>query len=195
MIQVDTENYEEEFEEKSKDVKWEITQSDYDNEFDESQPNTKTIEDSKPLDPNEVKESTNDKNEKDDDQDEKKDDGEEEKEGPQGEDDLINDEEMIDIAEASLLKISEAMGWMNQNVHSIYAPYIITEVIEGHQIQLLSPLHFLEGLKNLQILDFTELEIACVMNVLAKPQLDNAILVDELVQIMQNFGVMAFPHQ
>ena len=84
---------------------------------------------------------------------------------------------------------------MNQNVHSIYAPYIITEVIEGHQIQLLSPLHFLEGLKNLQILDFTELEIACVMNVLAKPQLDNAILVDELVQIMQNFGVMTFSHQ
>ena len=27
------------------------------------------------------------------------------------------------------------------------------------------------------------------MNVLAKPQLDNAILVDELVQIMQNFGI------
>ena len=28
------------------------------------------------------------------------------------------------------------------------------------------------------------------MNILAKPQLENAILVDELVQIMENFGIV-----
>jgi len=43
------------------------------------------------------------------------------------------------------------------------------------------PLSFLEGLKALQLNDFSELEIACLMNILAKPQLDNAILVEELV--------------
>ena len=28
------------------------------------------------------------------------------------------------------------------------------------------------------------------MNILAKPQLDNAILVEELVQIFENFGIV-----
>jgi len=41
-------------------------------------------------------------------------------------------------------------------------------------------MNFLEGLKQLPNLDFSELEIACLMNVLAKPQLDNAILFDEV---------------
>lgn len=52
------------------------------------------------------------------------------------------------------------------------------------------PVSFLEGLKALQLTEFSELEIACLMNILAKPQLENAILVDELVQIMENFGIV-----
>ena len=52
------------------------------------------------------------------------------------------------------------------------------------------PVSFLEGLKALQLTEFSELEIACLMTILAKPQLENAILVDELVQIMENFGIV-----
>lgn len=52
------------------------------------------------------------------------------------------------------------------------------------------PLSFLEGLRALQLNDFSEIEIACLMNILAKPQLENAILVDELVSIMENFGIV-----
>ena len=49
---------------------------------------------------------------------------------------------------------------------------------------------FLEGLKALELNDFSELDVACLMNILAKPQLENAILVEELVAIMENFGIV-----
>ena len=51
---------------------------------------------------------------------------------------------------------------------------------------------FLEACKiELKIEDLSPIEIACIMRVLAKPQLDDAIILNELVAIMENFGV---PH-
>lgn len=97
---------------------------------------------------------------------------------------------MIDIAENCLIKIADALQQHNVTIRILYQNEIVTEEIEGQKIELLSPLSFLEGIKALELNDFSELEIACLMNILAKPQLDNAILVDELVQIFENFGIM-----
>jgi len=41
----------------------------------------------------------------------------------------------------------------------------------------------------LDIKELTDLEIACLMRVLAKPELGNAIIVNEFALIMENFGV------
>jgi hypothetical protein len=41
----------------------------------------------------------------------------------------------------------------------------------------------------LGIIDLTDLEISCLMRVLAKPELGNAIIVNEFALIMENFGV------
>jgi len=54
---------------------------------------------------------------------------------------------------------------------------------------LLSPIGFLEGIKDLGVTDLEEVEVACLMRVLTKPNLDNAILLKELVVIMENFGI------
>ena len=37
--------------------------------------------------------------------------------------------------------------------------------------------------------DITETEAACLMKVLAKPELDGAIILNEFVLIMENFGI------
>ena len=37
--------------------------------------------------------------------------------------------------------------------------------------------------------DITEVEAACLMKVLAKPELDNSVILNEFVLIMENFGV------
>jgi hypothetical protein len=55
---------------------------------------------------------------------------------------------------------------------------------------LLSPIGFLEGLKFLGIDDLEEVEVACLMRVLTKTDLENAILLRELIVIMENFGIL-----
>ena len=38
--------------------------------------------------------------------------------------------------------------------------------------------------------DLSEMEAACLLRVLAKPELENAIILNEFVMIMENFGVI-----
>jgi hypothetical protein len=45
-------------------------------------------------------------------------------------------------------------------IRQLYREDIIDEEIEGEKIELLLPLSFLEGLKRLEINDFSQLEIA-----------------------------------
>ena len=56
-------------------------------------------------------------------------------------------------------------------------------------LELLSPRGFLEGVRDIGFDDVTELEAACLMKVLAKPELDNSVILNEFVLIMENFGV------
>ena len=56
-------------------------------------------------------------------------------------------------------------------------------------LELLSPIGFLEGIKELGILDLQEVDVACLMRVLTKPNLENAILLKELQVIMENFKI------
>lgn len=101
----------------------------------------------------------------------------------------IDDEEMISIAENWLIRIAEELLNKKVTIRQLYKEDIIDEEIEGEKIELLLPLSFLEGLKRLEINDFSQLEIAWLMNVLAKPQLENTILLDELIDIMENLGI------
>lgn len=38
--------------------------------------------------------------------------------------------------------------------------------------------------------ELSEMEAACLLRVLAKPELDNAIILNEFIMIMENFGVV-----
>lgn len=62
-------------------------------------------------------------------------------------------------------------------------------------LELLSPIGFLEGVKEAAAIeDLTEMEAACLLRVLAKPELDNAIILNEFTMIMENFGVPDLPY-
>ena len=54
----------------------------------------------------------------------------------------------------------------------------------------MSPISFLEGIKELGMEDLSEMEAACLLRVLTKPELDSAIILNELILIMENFGVI-----
>lgn len=53
----------------------------------------------------------------------------------------------------------------------------------------MSPRGFLEGVRELGFDDVTEMEAACLMKVLAKPELDGSVILNEFILIMENFGI------
>lgn len=53
----------------------------------------------------------------------------------------------------------------------------------------MSPIAFLEGVKEVGMEELSEMEAACLLRVLAKPELENAIILNEFTMIMENFGV------
>ena len=58
---------------------------------------------------------------------------------------------------------------------------IFVAEIEGEPIELLSPMGLLDGIKELGINDLTEKEIAFLLRVLTKPELDGAIVMPEFL--------------
>lgn len=110
----------------------------------------------------------------------------------EGEGDLdeeIDDEQMISIAENCLIRIAEELLDKKLTIRQLFKGDIIEEEIEGEKIELLFPTSFLDGIQRLGITEFSDLENAWLMNVLAKPQLENTILLDELIDIMENLGI------
>jgi len=97
---------------------------------------------------------------------------------------------MLDIAEGCFIRMAETLIVKGRTVRAIFTKYSVPELFPDRTIlELLSPMGFLEGVKDLGLQDLSELEAACLMRVLAKPELDNAIILNELALIMENFGV------
>jgi hypothetical protein len=98
----------------------------------------------------------------------------------------LTDEEMFQIAENALLKVAHCFLVRGTTVTELFNNHITEVKYEDHSLPVISPEIFIEGLKVLEIENMTELELACLMNVLVKPQLENGILVEELESIIEN---------
>jgi hypothetical protein len=101
------------------------------------------------------------------------------------EEEVIDEEQMLDIAEKCFVRIAEAIISRSQSVREAFRKHIVVEAGQ----ELLSPMGFLEGVKALGIGDLEEIDVACLMRILTKPDIENAILLQELVIIMENFGI------
>ena len=103
----------------------------------------------------------------------------------------MDEEEMLDVAEHCFIKIAEIMIERNRSVRGLFTKYSIPEQFpDGTILELMSPIAFLEGIKELGLDDLSEMEAACLLRVLTKPELDSAIILNELILIMENFGVV-----
>lgn len=97
---------------------------------------------------------------------------------------------MIDVAERIFVRIAEAMISQDRtSIREVFRENIFSADLEGQVIELLQPIGLIEGIKDLGIDDLTEKEIHYVLRVLTKPELDGAIVFDELLKIMENLGL------
>ena len=98
---------------------------------------------------------------------------------------------MLDIAESCFIRMAELMLQRGRTVRGIFTKYSVPEIFPDRTVlELLNPITFLEGVREAGLEDLQEMEAACLMRVLSKPELDNSIILNELVLIMENFGVM-----
>lgn len=89
-------------------------------------------------------------------------------------DKLDNEEKMLDIAEQCFMRIADLMHMLQKTVRQVFLKYSVPEQFkDGSVLELVSPRGFLEGIRDIGFDDVTELEAACLMKVLAKPELDN----------------------
>ena len=103
----------------------------------------------------------------------------------------FDEEHMLDVSEAIFMKMADLMHEKGRSVRGIFTKFSVPEVFPDRTVlDLLSPGGFIEGIKEAGIDDLQEFEVACLMRVLAKPELDNAVILNEFVMIMENFGVM-----
>lgn len=99
---------------------------------------------------------------------------------------------MLDIAELCFVKMADVLIKHGITIREAFAKYAIPELLPESKtvLELLVPEAFFEAIKiELRIKEFSDLEAACLMRVLAKPELDNAIILNEFALIMENFGV------
>lgn len=90
------------------------------------------------------------------------------------------------------MRIADLLHVVQKTVRAVFLRYSSPEEFkDGSVLELMSPRGFLEGVRELGFEDVTELEAACLMKVLAKPELDNAVILNEFVLIMENFGIPA----
>jgi len=99
---------------------------------------------------------------------------------------------MLDIAEMCFVRMAEVFLKQGCTVREIFTKYAVPEMLPESKtvLELLIPSAFFEAVRTeLKIKELSDLEAACLMRVLAKPELGNAIILNEFALIMENFGV------
>ena len=101
---------------------------------------------------------------------------------------------MLDIAEAVFQTLADRLKAVNISVKKAFGGkrcQIIDEFEGEKNVALIPATDFLDILKNppISIVNLSELEVACLMRVLSKPELDHGILLQELALVLENFGI------
>ena len=103
----------------------------------------------------------------------------------------ISEDKMLDIAEEIFNMIAQCLYQRNLTVEQTFGGNDVIHVLEefdGEQnVQVLTGDDFLTRCYEIGLKELNHLEIACIMRVIGKPELSNAIKLVELKTLMDNF--------
>eukprot|EP01022_Parablepharisma_sp_SALTPOND_P033043 TRINITY_DN88088_c0_g1_i1.p1 TRINITY_DN88088_c0_g1~~TRINITY_DN88088_c0_g1_i1.p1 ORF type:complete len:1103 (-),score=136.21 TRINITY_DN88088_c0_g1_i1:4307-7615(-) len=101
----------------------------------------------------------------------------------------IDEDQMILIAQKCFYEIAQKLLARNLNIHSLYKNRVFTKKIDGEDVELLTQPDFINGIQELNIEDMQPLQYACLIQVLAINDEDKHLRVQDLVQILEDYGV------
>ena len=105
----------------------------------------------------------------------------------------VSEEQMLDIAEGILRELGNKHAEGGWTVKDVFDHPEITSVIPSYadqtDVKTISAANFLGRMYQLGIQDLTQLQVACIMRVLGKPDLDNSVLFNDLEVLLKHYGV------
>ncbi len=101
----------------------------------------------------------------------------------------MNEDQMIEVAQRCFYAIAEQMSLKKLSIAALYEDVIFKKKVEGEEVELISPLDFLNGLRKLGIDDFQSLDYTCLVKVLSINDKEKLIRVSDLVQILEDYGI------
>lgn len=103
---------------------------------------------------------------------------------------MISENEMLDVAEQVFQKIAKALVDQKKSIRETFGTKVsIIEEFEGEEnVALIMPNDFLDTIQEIGVSDLINLDIACIMRVLSKPEMNDSIKLDEFEVLMANFG-------
>ena len=103
----------------------------------------------------------------------------------------VTEEQMLDTAEQIFVQIAQCLQQKNLTVRDTFGSEDLIHVLEefeGEQdVAVMTADDFITRCYQIGLQHLNQLQVACVMRVLGKPELSNAIRLNELEILMQNF--------
>lgn len=100
---------------------------------------------------------------------------------------------MLDIAESVFQMIADRLRTTKTGVSKVFGKRCkVIDEFEGEpNVLVVQASDFLDALRAppISIAELSELEVACLMRVLSKPEIEHAILLNELIMVLENFGI------
>ena len=97
---------------------------------------------------------------------------------------------MLDTAEQCFMRIADLLYAKQRTVRQGFLKFSDPKPFkDGNVLDLMTPRGFMEAIKEIGFDDITETEFGSLMRVLAKPELDGQVILNEFILIMENFGI------
>ena len=100
---------------------------------------------------------------------------------------------MLDIAESILDQLAQKLLDNEWSVAQVFDHpkliHVIPEYDGAQNVKAISAQNFLGRMYQLGFRDITQMQVACIMRVLGKSDIENAILYEDLMQLLEIYGL------
>ena len=107
----------------------------------------------------------------------------------------LSEKQILEMAEGIFQQVAEKLIESKQTVREVFDKESMIHVFPSYDnvknVVAITALKFMDSMYRLGFSNINQLQIQCVMRVVAKPDLRNAILLEDLVTLLENYGVPA----
>ena len=105
----------------------------------------------------------------------------------------LSEKQILEMAEGIFQQVAEKLIESKQTVREVFDKESMIHVFPSYDnvknVVAITALKFMDSMYRLGFSNINQLQIQCVMRVVAKPDLRNAILLEDLVTLLENYGV------